>query len=152
MNCIIFDHSNFDAFLFPIVGKNTENGIQQIGFCVSGQTIASAAKQIELAHYFKASHLILNVGSVDILNGQSIDDMCTDFDHLTRVCEQRGCVPIVTTLAPLAGNHRSSINHDKLTAFNFHLLHKYSADYPFIDIWQQFTMRNGCIWMDFYET
>lgn len=151
--CIIFNRPNFDTFFFPdIEKKNTENGIQQIGFCVSGQTIASAAKQIELAHYFKASHLILNVGSMDILNGQSLDDMCTDFDHLIRVCEQRGCVPIVTTLAPLANNHRSMNIHDKVLAFNFYLLNKYRMAYPFIDIWQQFSMRNGQINSDFYET
>lgn len=129
-----------------------DNGVQQIGFCVSGQTISSAAKQIELAHYYKASHLILNVGSVDILNGQSIADMCTDFDHLIRVCEQRGCVPIVTTLAPLANNNHSLVIHDKLNAFNFYLLNKYSVNYPFIDIWQQFAMRNGHFCHDFYET
>lgn len=136
---------------FPNIKKIIENGVQQIGFCVSGQTIASAAKQIELAHYFKASHLILNVGSVDILNGQSLDDMCADFDHLIRVCEQRGCVPIVATLAPLADGHRASVIHDKLMAFNFYLVNKYSTGYPFIDIWQQIAMRNGRICLGFYE-
>lgn len=145
------NHSNFDPLTLSQHRKITENGNQQIGFCVSGQTIASAAKQIELAHYFKASHLILNVGSVDILNGQSLDDMCTDFDHLIRACEQRGCVPIVTTLAPLADSHRSMVIHDKLMAFNFYLLNKYSMGYPFIDIWQQFSLRNGHISLDIYE-
>ena len=105
-----------------------------------------------MAHYFKASHLILNVGSEDILNGQSLVDMCADFDHLISVCEQRGCKPILTTLAPLATNHHSSVIHDKLNAFNFYLLNKYTIKYPFIDIWQQFTMRNGHICLEFFET
>lgn len=145
-----FQSSQLCFLLLFFQFRKTDNGI---GFCVSGQTISSATKQIELAHYFKASHLILNVGSVDILNGQSLDDMCTDFDRLIRVCELRGCVPIVTTLAPIANNkHHSMVIHDKLNAFNFYLLNNYSPKYPFIDIWQQFAMQNGHIRFKFYET
>lgn len=105
-----------------------------------------------MAQYFKAPHLILNVGSVDILYGRSIVDMCMDFDTLIRACEQRGCKPIITTLAPLAQCKRSQEIHDKLNAFNFYLLNKYSVNYPLIDLWQQFAMRNGHICFDYYET
>lgn len=132
--------------------KFTDNGVQQIGFCVSGQTISGAAKHIEMAQYFKASHLILNVGSADILYGRSIVDMCMDFDNLIRACEQRGCKPIITTLAPIAQCKRSPEIHDKLIAFNLYLLNEYSVSYPFIDIWQQFAMRTGHIFFDYYET
>lgn len=119
---------------------------------MSGQTISVAAEYIKKAQYFKASHLILNVGSVDILNGQSIVDMYNDFDHLVHACEQRGCKPIITTLAPLANGNNSPEINDKLIAFNCYLLNKYSSNYPFIDIWQQFARRNVHIRREFYET
>lgn len=126
--------------------------VHPIGFCVSGQTIAVASKHIKMAHFFKASHLILNVGTIDILNCQSLTDMCIDFDRLIDVCEERGCTPIITTLAPLVSRNHSQEIHNKLIAFNLYLLTKYGVTHPFIDLWQQFTHRNGHTRLGFYET
>lgn len=114
-----------------------DNGVQQTGLCVSGLSISAAAKLVELAIYFKSEDLILNVGSVDILHGHLLNDMCIDFDRLIRACEQRGVRPIITTLAPLANSSHSPENRIKLLQFNQFLLNTYETQYPVIDIWSQ---------------
>lgn len=125
----------------------SDNGIQQTGLCVSGLSISAATKLVELSAYFKSQNLILNVGSVDILHGNSFRDMCIDFKRLINVCVQRNVSPIITTLAPLANRSHPSGIRDKLFEFNEHLLVEYGWQYPIIDIWSQ--MVNSRCQIDF---
>lgn len=131
--------------------SNSDNGVQRTGLCVSGLSISAAAKRIELSAYFKSKNLILNVGSVDILHGHSLRDMCIDFKRLISVCVQRNVNPIITTLAPLANSSRSLVIRDKLLQFNEHLLIEYGLQYPIIDIWSQMVNLLGQIDIECFE-
>lgn len=128
-----------------------DNGVQQTGLCVSGLSISAAAKFVEIAIYFKSENLILNVGSVDILHGHLLSDMCTDFDRLINACEFRGVKPIITTLAPLANSSHSTETSQKLLQFNQYLLNKYETKYPIIDIWSQMVNAMGETDFDCFE-
>lgn len=133
---------------------SVDNGLQQIGLCVSGLSISAAAKLIEFAIYFKSSNLIINVGTVDILHGHSLHDMCQDFDRIIKLCELRDVQPIITTLAPLANRPNSPEMHEKLLKFNEFLWHKYNTNHPIIDIWSQMVTKsiNADINSDLFET
>lgn len=84
---------------------------------------------------------MINVGSVDIVHGKDLKEMCFDFDQLIRACEMRGLDPIISTLAPLVNISHSKESHDKLHdklhAFNEFLRDKYFCIYPIIDIWRE---------------
>lgn len=137
-------------FVVVVVGF-LENGVQKAGLCVSGLDIPTAAKLIEFTPHFKSSNVLINVGSVDILHDHLLYDMCRDFDHLVRMCENRGIRPIITTLAPLANSSHSPEMRDKLLKFNAYLWNKYSAVYPMIDIWSLMVKPSGRIDFNCYE-
>lgn len=80
---------------------------------------------------------MINVGSVDIVQGKDLKEMYSDFDQLIRACEMRGLDPIISTLAPLVNVSHSKEVHDKLHAFNEFLLDNYFCIYPIIDIWRE---------------
>lgn len=79
--------------------------------------------------------VILNIGSVDILHGKSVNDMCTDFIELVRICKQHNIEIVITTLAPIANRLGNGDDcQEKVNAFNKFLVVKFGAKYPIIDI------------------
>lgn len=110
----------------------TARGIHQSGLCISGQTIRQAANRLKRQSRMK---VILNIGSVDILHGKSVNDMCNDFIELVRICEQRDIDIVITTLAPIANRLGSGDDcREKVNAFNKFLIVKFGAKYSIIDI------------------
>lgn len=103
----------------------------------------AAAKLVDLTPSFKSTRLIINIGSVDILHGHELVDMCTDFMHLIEVCERRGLKPIITTLAPLANTGHLPVMFEKLREFNAWIMDKYLTRYEIIDVWSKMTNPRG---------
>lgn len=137
--------------IFISTADSTEIGVQKSGLCVSGLSIPAAAKLIELTPSFKSTRLIINIGSVDILHGHALADMCTNFQRLIKVCESRGLEPIITTLAPLENISHSSDMLEKLRQFNAFIMDTYFADYEIIDIWSKMTNSRGNINLKLYN-
>lgn len=113
---------------------STGNNICQIGLCVSGQTIRDAVARLRNYPDADRMKLIINIGSVDILHGTSLPDMCNDFVNLVRLCERRNIYIIITTLAPLANRLHVHEEIEKLNKFNQFLLSTFSAKHHVIDI------------------
>lgn len=127
------------------------SGVQHTGLCVSGLSIRAAAKLVEITPSFKSNRLIFNIGSVDILHGHDMIEMCSDFEHLINVCERRGLQPIITTLAPLANISHSPEMVNNLRNFNKFLMEEY-FNYTVIDIWSTLTNGHGLTNFDCFET
>lgn len=121
--------------------------IQQNGLCISGLSIQAATKIIECTQHFKSSNVVINVGSVDILYGHDIDDMCADYKDLIHACERHKLQPIISTLSPLPNSSHSLEMREKLLAFNAFLSDAYISLYPIIDIWS--IMASSCGHTDF---
>lgn len=112
----------------------TGGGIKQIGLCKSGLTIAGAIKLIENADIL-ASRVIINVGSVDIMNDASLSYMCSQLQQLIRVCKKREAIPILTTIAPLANGNITYAMNEKLLAYNSFIFDTFVHNCVVIDIW-----------------
>lgn len=78
--------------------------------------------------------IIVNLGSVDILHGRDLPDMCQDFINLTEVCEVRKIQMIVTTLAPLANRMYCFNDTTKTMKFNDFLMKRLPKNFEVIDI------------------
>lgn len=72
-----------------------------------------------------SKHVILNVGSIDLLHGHDLIDMKNDFLDLYIELESRGIEPVVTTLAPLANMCFSKDIQMKWQGFNFFLINNF---------------------------
>lgn len=82
--------------------------------------------------------IIVNLGSVDILHGNDLADMCEDFKALMVECKRRHIQPIITTLAPLANRLHCQNDVKKLRQFNEFLVNQFSDKFHVIDITQYF--------------
>lgn len=79
--------------------------MERIGLCISGQTIKSAYRAIVYSTYkIFTSKVILNIGTFDLLNGRSIENMTADLFRLLTALQSKNLIPIFTTLAPLQGH------------------------------------------------
>lgn len=91
--------------------------IYQSGLCISGQTISDARLRVATAETL-APYVIINIGSVDIMNGKPLVRMENDAIGLTEAIRARNSIPIWTTLAPLGNyNHQPEIA-TKVKKFN----------------------------------
>lgn len=125
----------------------TGEKILQSGLCVSGQTIKAAAKRISQQRFVN-SRMIINIGSVDILQGKSLVQIQHDFLELLAVLREREIYPIVTTLAPLAlYNHEKSVK-DRLERFNVFIKQRAPK---VIDIWSCVVNQRGQTLFDCFQ-
>ncbi|XP_055851653.1 maternal effect protein oskar [Episyrphus balteatus] len=121
--------------------------ILQSGLCISGQTISAATKRITQLRYVN-NRMIINIGSVDILQGKPLVQIQHDFLELISVLAERGVVPIVTTLAPLAlYGHEKSIK-DRLERFNVFIKQRAPK---VIDIWSCVVNEKGQTLFDCFQ-
>lgn len=111
--------------------------------CVPGLTILAAIKLVEQAHHLERKTLVINIGSIDILNGEKLADMCWHFKRLIVACEKKRIRPVISTLAPLVNLEGSSELSQILHLFNNHLLDTYFANVKLIDIWSQMVLPSG---------
>lgn len=128
-----------------------QNSKEQCYRCLPGLDIKGATdllKNIEIDH-LNVPTVLINVGSIDILKGIELVEMCMKYEKLISVCQQRNIRPIITTLAPLA--HVDSMNQLKLMQFNNFLLDQYFLQYLIIDIWSKMVTPCGYIKFDYYD-
>lgn len=121
--------------------------VLQSGLCVSGQTISDARLRVSTCETV-APYLIINIGSVDIMNGKPLVRMESDAIGLTEAVIARNSVPIWTSLAPLANyNHQPEIA-TKVKKFNEFLERRMNN---FIDISKVMKQQNGKTLYDCYQ-
>lgn len=121
--------------------------ILQSGLCVSGQTIAEAAKNIESIGPNQI--ILLNVGSIDIVQGKELVDMIYGMFRLLRVCRENEITPILTTILPLA-NYRLGNRASVTNGFNEFLM-KNPFNFPVIELHKTFMNDDGTISHAFYQ-
>lgn len=128
-----------------------DDGVVQRGLCMSGLTIERAVDLIKNMPVFKASKLIINIGSVDILHGTPLIDMCYHFKHLVAVCKKRAIEPILTTLAPLANINHSTEIRDKLLSYNNFICDNFINKCLIIDIWSAMISPTSSTLFELFE-
>lgn len=128
-----------------------ENGVRQRGLCISGLTIEKAADLIENTQNFKASKLIINIGSVDILHGTALFDMCGQLERLVAVCQKNSIEPILATLAPLGNINHSTEMCEKLLAYNSFICDKFINKCFVIDIWSAMISPTSSTMFELFE-
>lgn len=117
----------------------SHNHVLQSGYCVSGQTIEEATVEIEQMNPNQL--ILLNIGSVDIIQGRELIELIISMMRLLRSCKMNDITPVLTTLVPIA-NHRLN-NRTKITnEFNDFLM-KNPFNYPFIDLHKAFIKSDG---------
>ncbi|XP_055382604.1 maternal effect protein oskar [Condylostylus longicornis] len=121
---------------------------KQSGHCISGQTIQEATFRI-LNEENLHDKIIINIGSVDILQGHHLIDIQQDFLQLLLAFEKRNIIPILTTLAPLANSgHKADIKKN-LECFNEFIR---NCGLPYIDIWTTMVNQYGNTYYDCYQS
>jgi OSK domain len=133
------------------LGFKTEkiDRIRKCGHTVSGLKIREAIEQVEACE--DGITVIINVGSVDIIEGKELIQMIKDFDKLMAACGEKFITPIVTTLPPLP-NYKVNNRQKVLEGFNC-FLRKERERYlfPLIDLNLCMTIKNGEGNLRFYQ-
>ncbi|XP_001359508.2 maternal effect protein oskar isoform X1 [Drosophila pseudoobscura] len=161
-------NSDYDAYLldFPLLGddfllylarmelrcrfKRTERVLQS-GLCVSGQTISGARSRLHHLLVNKGTQIIVNIGSVDIMRGRPIVQIQHDFRQLVKDMHNRGLVPILTTLAPLANYCHDKAMCDKVVKFNQFIWKECASYLKVIDIHSCLVNENGVVRFDCFQ-
>uniref|UniRef100_A0A1A9WH07 OSK domain-containing protein n=1 Tax=Glossina brevipalpis TaxID=37001 RepID=A0A1A9WH07_9MUSC len=76
--------------------------VLQSGLCVSGQTVSGAIKRLNQLNDFMNKSVIINIGSVDVMQGRHLIQIEHDFRELVVIMLKKKIKPILTTVAPLA--------------------------------------------------
>lgn len=125
--------------------------ILQSGLCVSGQTVGASIKRVRDLSDNRRS-IIVNIGSVDIMQGRQLIQIEHDFRELLLTMLKKGIRPILTTLAPLANY---SHNHDikrVLGRFNDFIKREgKQRNLIVIDIWKCLVNEKGHILFDCFQ-
>lgn len=128
---------------------NPGRKVYQSGLCISGQTISDATLRVSNVESL-APYVIINIGSVDIMNGKPLVRMESDAIRLTEAIRARNSIPIWTSLAPLGNyNHQPQIA-EKVKKFNGFLERTMHENY-YIDISGRVKSSNGKILYDCYQ-
>ncbi|XP_049538468.1 maternal effect protein oskar [Anopheles darlingi] len=123
------------------------HSIAMSGLCISGLTLAEAAKRVERAPYI-ASQVLVNVGTVDLLHGRQMIDLLHDFDMLMARFRDRNVEPLVTTLAPIANAGGCSPMQYRLRKFNEYIRIKCRN---YIDLGRYFQNDDGSVRFECYQ-
>ena len=121
--------------------------IFQSGFCVSGLTIAEATRNIEKIGSNKI--VLLNVGSVDIIQGKELVDLICDMFRLIKVCDNHRITPILTTILPVV-NCRAGNRVSVTDGFNEFLMRN-PFNFPVIELHKLFLDTNGNVDLRCYQ-
>uniref|UniRef100_A0A182NSM8 OSK domain-containing protein n=1 Tax=Anopheles dirus TaxID=7168 RepID=A0A182NSM8_9DIPT len=121
--------------------------IEMSGLCISGLTLAEAAKRVEMAPYI-AEHVLVNVGTVDLLHGRVMIDLIHDFDQLIARFRARNVEPIVTTLTPVANCGGRTAMAQRLHKLNEYICRTCPRT---IDLWKHFVHPDGAVRFECYQ-
>ncbi|KAJ6649716.1 Maternal effect protein oskar [Pseudolycoriella hygida] len=95
--------------------------IKKCGHCISGLTIRGLTKLLKSGKKL-SKHIILNVGSVDLLQGRDFHEMRDDFLELYSELRMGRYDTFITTLAPLANLRFSMDDQNRWSEFNSFLV------------------------------
>ncbi|XP_052889017.1 maternal effect protein oskar [Anopheles moucheti] len=121
--------------------------IDMSGLCISGLTLSEAATRVEVAPFI-ADHVLVNVGTVDLLHGREMIDLIHDFDQLVARFRERNVEPIMTTLAPIANSGGRTPMADRLLKLNEYICRTCPRT---IDLWKNFVHANGTVRFECYQ-
>ncbi|XP_035894367.1 maternal effect protein oskar [Anopheles stephensi] len=121
--------------------------IDMSGLCISGLTLSEAAKRVEVAPFI-ADHVLVNVGTVDLLHGRAMIDLIHDFDQLVARFRERNVEPIMTTLAPIANSGGRTPMAERLLKMNEYICRTCPRT---IDLWKHFVHANGTVRFECYQ-
>uniref|UniRef100_A0A182VS14 OSK domain-containing protein n=1 Tax=Anopheles minimus TaxID=112268 RepID=A0A182VS14_9DIPT len=121
--------------------------IDMSGLCISGLTLSEAAKRVEVAPFI-ADHVLVNVGTVDLLHGREMIDLIHDFDQLVARFRERNVEPIMTTLAPIANSGGRTPMAERLLKLNEYMCRTCPRT---IDLWKNFVHANGTVRFECYQ-
>lgn len=136
---------------FTNISLFLDQRILQSGLCVSGQTIGASIKRIRDLSDNRRS-IILNIGSVDIMQGRQLIQIEHDFRELLLTMLKKGIRPILTTLAPLANySHNHDIKRVLGRLNDFIKREGKQRNLVVIDIWKCLVNEKGHILFDCYQ-
>lgn len=95
--------------------------------------------------------MIINLGTIDILQGLDIMCMKYQFDMLLDACRERNIIPIITTLAPLASDDVKREQVQKLGLFNHFLITRFKKEYCVIDLHSKMVNIKKRKWPSLYR-
>ncbi|XP_065354390.1 maternal effect protein oskar [Calliphora vicina] len=125
--------------------------ILQSGLCVSGQTIGAAIKRVRALNDSRRS-IILNIGSVDLMQGRQLIQIEHDFRELILTMVKKGIKPILTTLAPLANYSHNNDAKRVLERLNEFIKREgQQRNLVVIDIWKCLVNEKGHVFFDCYQ-
>lgn len=123
------------------------HSIDMSGLCISGLTLSEAAKRVEVAPFI-AEHVLVNVGTVDLLHGRAMIDVIHDFNQLVARFRERNVEPIMTTLAPIANSGGRTPMAERLLKLNEYICRTCPRT---IDLWKHFVHANGTVRFECYQ-
>ncbi|XP_031639356.1 maternal effect protein oskar-like [Contarinia nasturtii] len=126
--------------------------IHRSGLCISGQRIRDATERIKRYPHTDNMKIIVNLGTVDILHGRDLSDMCQDYMNLVKMCYHRNIQIVITTLAPIANRMHIEDDVNKWHDFNRFLLTKFANKHQVIDIKHcMLCPKTGKVWFECYQ-
>lgn len=151
--CVLIGDDNFlNVAEFDLkYRRNANDRVKQCGNCVSGLKISEATERILKLDSNVVQHVIINVGSVDIAEGQELVAMIEDFAIMIDACIAVNVVPILTTLAPLP-NYRWGNKKKILIGFNHFIRMHVSPIFAVIDLYKGMTHSYNRVDMNLFHT
>lgn len=139
-NHIAFEISGYGQLIEPnaIYSLFTD---KRFGYCISGQSVRHAYNLIldEQNHFTsKYRYIIINVGAIDILQGEELVNIQVSYARLVKAIDMIGCQPIITTIPDLRvspNNPNKKIIRQTLLLLNRFLVETYGDGYPVIDLY-----------------
>lgn len=115
---------------------------------MSGQSIRRATKTISrVIDRTPYDGVVINLGSVDLLQGRELIDMMKDMYQLYEMLSTKNIFPILTTLPPLANQMHNHELEKKRKSFNLFLANEFDC----IDIERCFLSSYNRILFDLYQ-
>lgn len=143
---------HFNTYIYVYVHVFEGKQIHRSGMCISGQRIRDATERLKRYPNTDNMKIIANLGTVDILHGRDLADMCQDYINLVKVCYARHIEIVITTLAPIANRLHLPNDVRKFHEFNEFLVKRFSKQHLVIDIELCMTSpKTGKILFDCYQ-
>lgn len=136
------------------------------GLCVSGQTISDCTRALRNINTI-SNRVVILLGSVDVYNGASYENMIRDMTELLQVLRSKfhlsSSAITICTLPPLANVSIHAHKHQSMALFCFNNWIRSLADdassrdssfenYPIIDLFENYTNETYTTQYDWFQT
>lgn len=120
-------HLKIESNILLIFLISLEKRVRQIGQCISGQTIRKALRNLPRVANKLTYSVIVNLGSIDLLQGRELVDMLSDLYKLNEMFSKKNIFPIYTTIPPLGNQMHNKELEKKRKAFNQNLRYQFDC-------------------------